>query len=393
MSGEARLVTNIVLGGVMLAGLTATASAQSVVSHRATTTTMTAERLQQIMKTAKPMEKLLPRKPDALMKTQIPTSGGSQPLPTVVPGSRGEVNQGGGSDEESPGDNGGISEQNYGTGNQNTIYHYSDYLVPTNVMKTFPYRATGFFLFERGGSFFYCTGSLIAPSILLVAGHCVHSGNNSSTGWNTQGFYYPAATDYNGGPTPNAPYGFASAYTYYTWTAWYSTGSLDQGYDVGLVVLNTRNNARNAAREMGLKTGWLGFCTASCLQTYWFFSQLGYPSNYYGGNRLSEGQHLYASDTRDYVWGSGMQGGSSGGPHIANIGDLSDSSSNTGLWPYRNIVFAPTSWGYTDPQYKIQGGSALTGPNNTFDFAHNMYNVACTTSKSLHGASSCSTLP
>jgi V8-like Glu-specific endopeptidase len=353
---------------------------------------MSTARLQQIMQTAQPMGKVLSHKPSLLSRTRIPTAGTTKEEPTVVQGHRGDDSVPDENEvDDLPQDNeGGIGPQNYGTGNQNTVYHYSDYLVSTKLMKQYPYRATGFFLFKQGGSFYYCTGALISPSILLVAGHCVHSGNNSDSGWDTEGYYYPAATDYNGGPNPKAPYGYATAAQFYTWTSWYSTGALDQGYDVGLVVLNQRIGRKGADGEVGSKTGWLGFCTSACLQTYWFFSQLGYPGNYYGGNRLTEGQHLYASDSRDYIWGSGMSHGSSGGPHIANIGELSDSASNQGLWPYRNVAFLPTSWGYDDPQYKIQGGSALTGPNNTFDFAHNLYNLACTTSRALHGAGSCS---
>jgi V8-like Glu-specific endopeptidase len=279
--------------------------------------------------------------------------------------------------------------RNYGSGNQNTIYHYSDYLVSTKLAKTFPYRATGFFLFKQLGNWYYCTGSLISPSILLVAGHCVHSGNNSATGWDTEGYYYPAALNMNGGGTPVTPYGFASAYTFWTWSAWYSSGAIDQGYDVGLVVLNNRDGK---TREIGSYTGWLGFCISNCLQSYWFLSQLGYPGNYYGGNNMTEGQHLYASDGRDYLWGSGMRGGSSGGPHIANIGELSDSAADQGQWPYRNIVFAPTSWGYISEAPKLQGASTLTGPGNTFSFK-NLFNPACSQSQTLHGTASCSLLP
>ena len=86
-----------------------------------------------------------------------------------------------------------------------------------------------------------------------------------------------------------------------------------------------------------------------------------------------------------------MQGGSSGGPHVANIGALVDTSSSQGQWPYRNIVFGVTSWGYNDQTLKIQGASPLTGPSNSNNFT-GMYNLACTRAKALHGAASCSLL-
>lgn len=360
--------------------------AASAISHRAQAHERSAAEISQMFKAARPMEKILSHRPDILSKTRLPAVGPNMGAPIVVngnPGSAGEIDT-----APDPRPQSGLRPPNYGSGNLNTVYHYSDYLVSNKLRKQYPYRATGYFFFTQNGGNFYCTGSLIAPSILLVAGHCVHAGNNSNSGWDTAGYYYPASSDFGS----YAPYDYATAYAYWTWTSWYQTGALDQGYDVGLVILNNRVNATKSD-EIGRYTGWLGFCTGSCLQTYWFLSQLGYPGNYYGGNNLTEGQHLYVSDSRDYIWGSGMQGGSSGGPHIANIGDLSDSSSDAGQWPYRNIVFAPTSWGYTDPQYKIQGGSALTGPGNAYDFIHNLFNQACTQSRALHGSGSCSLFP
>ena len=86
-----------------------------------------------------------------------------------------------------------------------------------------------------------------------------------------------------------------------------------------------------------------------------------------------------------------MQGGSSGGPHVANIGEISDSSSNKGQWANRNVVFAVTSWGYIDESLKIQGASTLSGPNNSNNFKQ-LYNSACNVSRSLHGSGSCSLL-
>lgn len=373
--------------GAMALALTATAAwAEGAIGHRAASPRLSDAELAALFKSAKPMEKILTTKPAILSKTRLPVSGGKVAAPAVAlanPGPAGEADA-----AADPKGGGDVIPRNYGAGNLGTVYHYSDYLVSNKLRKLFPYRATGYFFFNQLGGSYYCTGSLISKSILLVAGHCVHAGNNSSTGWDTSGYFVPAGSSFGS----YAPYNYANAVYYWTWTAWYQTGALDQGYDVGLVVLNNRVNA-NKPGEIGTYTGWLGFCTGGCLQTYWFLSQLGYPGNYYGGNNMTEGQHLYVSDSRDYVYGSGMQGGSSGGPHIANIGDLSDSSSNLGQWPYRNITFAPTSWGYTDPQYKIQGSSALTGPNNTFDFIHNLFNPACSNARSLHGTGSCSLFP
>lgn len=275
-----------------------------------------------------------------------------------------------------------IAPQNYGSGNLNSIFHYNDYLsfAPT----VYPWRTVGYFLFQAADSLWYhCTATLINRSILVTAGHCVHDGGNQAAGWILAGIFIPARA---GG---SAPYGTAYASHVLTTSGWYNTGSLDQGYDVGLVVLHKRSGT---STEMGAYTGWLGFCYAWCLQNYWFLTQIGYPGNYYSGLHMTVSQHIEMSDTKDYFYGTGMRGGSSGGPHVANIGQISDSSSDPGQHWRRNIVFAVTSWGYVSETPKQQGASSLSGPGNGNLF-RNMYNWMCGVSRTLHGSGSCTNLP
>ncbi len=341
--------------------------------------------LQEILKTAKPMDKMLSRKPALLSAANLKMNFAAGAPPVVTQGSVGEANRSS-AELKTPGNT--KMPRNFGSGNLATVFHYTDSLVNTALRRTFPTRSTGFLLFKQHGNWYYCSGSMISRSLVLVAGHCVHSGNNSSTGWNSEAYFYPSASGLNGG-TPVTPYGVASASTFWTWTSWYQTGALDQGYDVGIVVLNTRDNNANPTFEMGAFTGWYGVCLSNCLQPYWSLTQLGYPGNYYGGNFMTKGEHLYVSDGRDYVYGSGMRGGSSGGPHIANMGALSDSAADQGQWPFRNIVFAATSWGYNSESPKIQGASALSGPNNSYLFK-NLFNPACGSARAVHGTGSCS---
>jgi V8-like Glu-specific endopeptidase len=275
-----------------------------------------------------------------------------------------------------------ITPQNYGFNNINTIYHYTDYMVASQLRNVAPHRYSGWFVFTLNGTQFRCTASLISRSILVTAGHCVHQGGGGGSGFITGGTYYPAYRD-----GASSTYGQASANYVVTTGGWANTGSLDAGYDVALVVLNKK---KGTAAEIGTATGWYGFCWSSCLQNYWYNTQLGYPGNYYSGTKMTQGEHLERSDGRDYVYGSGMEGGSSGGPHVANIGILSDSS-NKGQWTSRNVVFATTSWGYTDNRLKMQGASALSGPNNSNNFVA-MWNLACNRARTLHGAASCNLL-
>lgn len=277
-----------------------------------------------------------------------------------------------------------VSPQNYGYYGINNILHYSDNLVPTAISSAYPYRTVGWFTFTAYDNNTYrCSAALISKSILLTAGHCVHKGGGGSPYWIKSGTFYPAYA--NG----SQPYGSASANTMYTTTGWYNTGSIQQGYDVALVVLNKRTGT---GIEMGNYTGWLSFCYLNCLQPYWQLTQLGYPGNYYSGQYMTMGQHIEYNDSKDYRSGSGMQGGSSGGPHISNIGDLSDSTANKGGYPWRNVAFAATSWGYVSDIYKIQGYSSTSGPANSNNFKL-MYNTACTRSRTLHGTGSCNLLP
>ena len=72
------------------------------------------------------------------------------------------------------------------------------------------------------------------------------------------------------------------------------------GYDVAVVTLNKRS-APSTVIETGVATGWLGFCHTNCLQPFWQLSQIGFPGNYDGGNRMQYGEHIEQSDTRDYI--------------------------------------------------------------------------------------------
>lgn len=279
---------------------------------------------------------------------------------------------------------GRIAPQDYGVRQLRTVNHYSDNLVPPAITASFPYRTTGWFTFKtHDKKNFRCSAALISRSILLTAGHCVHDGGGGSAFWITEGTFYPAFAD---GPSG---YGSATAAAFFTTPGWFRRGALDKGYDVALVVLNKR---MDTATEIGTHTGWLSVCLENCLHPFWQNTQLGYPGNYYNGLHMTEGRHLEYSDGFDYRSGSGMEGGSSGGPHIANIGSIADSSDSQGRYTRRNVAFAVTSWGYTDASVKIQGYSSTSGPNNINEFKA-MYNSACNKARELHGPASCRLVP
>lgn len=283
---------------------------------------------------------------------------------------------------------GAIAPQNFGTGNLSTIYHYSDSLVDPELDDDAPWRWAGRFTFvTAAGEAVFCSGAMISSSIMLTAGHCVHQGGSlpgrpKDKGWIKSGTYTPAFR--NGA----APYGSATANHFLTTSGWYDKGEIDRGYDVALVVLNKRSGT---PREIGADTGWFGFCHTNCLQPYGHLSQLGYPVNYYDGSQMTQSEHLERSNTRDLLLGTGMRGGSSGGPHVANLGEIRDSALDRGRFPDRNWVFGVTSWGYIGEGSKLQGASSLSGPANGNKFKE-LFNSACAQARALHGFRSCTPL-
>jgi V8-like Glu-specific endopeptidase len=278
----------------------------------------------------------------------------------------------------------GIEPNDYGSGSGASVFHYTDQLVNTWLGRDANYMRAGKFYFTASdGNTYYCTAALISKSILATAGHCVHDGGNGDAGWITSGYFVPFEFD------GTNPYREAWAIHVVTTGNWYGTGNLAQAYDVGLVVLT---NPTSTVVEYGDILGWYGFCIAYCKQAYWYLTQLGYPGNYYGGANMTEGQHLEVDDPSQslgYVYGSGMEGGSSGGPHLANHGEIVDSSAGASQWSPRNIVFAVTSWGYVDPTLKIQGSSPLTGTGEDDNDFAGMFNLACSAAQGAHGPGSC----
>ena len=384
-----KLLTPIMAGALTI--VASAAVAQN--APHAATGTIPEGQAKGLMKKPMPAERRLPRLPRETFDFR-PSPGPVNP-PQIAPGNVGgkpasSVNVATEPVEASENSQDSIGTQNYGTGNVNTVYHYSDHRIEPSIVPKYPYRTSGYFLNTFNGTdFFFCTATLISKSILVTAGHCIY--DTGANKYATAATFYPACVNCNGGGALVEPYGRATARYFLATKGWRDatpSTALDQGFDVGLVVLNKR---AGTTTEIGTYTGSLPFCHTDCLQPFWQLSQLGYPSNYDGGNRMNYGEHIEKSNTRDYQHGSGMQGGSSGGPHISNIGNLLDSATNKGEFTARNRVFAVTSWGYTDESVKIQGSSSLSGPSNSNNFK-SMYNNMCNKAIAMHGAGSCTLL-
>lgn len=361
---------------------------------------MSAAQATQILANIKPAEKRLTALPAGINPTSLSiTATSNQPAlatqakAATMPSATGALNL---PAPTAGGISGQITPQNFGAGNINTVYHYTDSLLLGADIDASPSgRAIGFFAHTFDNTnWFWCTATLISNSILVTAGHCVHQGNGSSSGWIVRGIFYPACYNCNTA-SPIYLYGYAESQWVGTTAGWYWNGSsangLDNGWDIGVVTLKKRNGT---SVEIGAFTGYYAFCYQNCLWSNFYLGARGYPGNYNGGNWMAESQHHVVSDTRDYVFGTGMEGGSSGGPFAANITAMGpvNTSTNQGTYPNPNVIFATRSWGYNDTSVKIGGASSLSGPGNTNNFP-TIYNNACNVAKALHGNSSCTLLP
>ena len=379
--------------GLILSGACINAMADSAFASKELKGTQALTEVQEadLLNTVQPMPLPEPSVPPDLNEGLDVPDPSSMPEPGIMPGTPGGNIKGGASgisaddiEMEAAAATDDIQPMNYGRGNLGTPYHFTDYQAPGTVRKAYPYRTVGWFVFTASnGNMYRCSAQLISRSIIATAGHCVHDGGNKSSGWIKSGTFYPA---YANGVSS---YGRATALYMTTTSGWFNTGALDQGYDVALVVLSKK---LGSSLEIGRATGTLGFCYSNCLQQYWYNSQLGYPGNYSNGAYLNQSEHLEISDSRDYKYGTGMGGGSSGGAHLTNLGSLFVTSGTAGQWKTRNVLFAVTSWGYTDETLKIGGASSLSGPSNSNNFKA-MYNGACAYSRSVHGTASCTLIP
>jgi V8-like Glu-specific endopeptidase len=168
----------------------------------------------------------------------------------------------------------------------------------------YPYTTCGKLFFTQGGSNFTGSAAVVAPNVLLTAGHCVYSG-----GWSSNVAFYPsypkrAASD----PYYRFNYSYEAA-----WTGWTQNGN--RAYDYGLIWINN---------DPGHKVGWLGLLwNASTSGRTW--DAVGYPGTPnppFNGNVMDEAVGTVASSSTSGTIGltnDNMEHGSSGGPWITDF--------------------------------------------------------------------------
>jgi len=179
----------------------------------------------------------------------------------------------------------------------------------------YPYRTIGKLFFRRGGRSYVCSAASIGNNAIYTAGHCLHAGNNSSSGWATNVVFVPGYRD------GNAPYGQWQARQLFVRTAWYRHGiSKGLAQDMGGAILYPKSG-----RKISQRVGWLGFAWNWSRYQHW--AQHGYPAaSPFNGRRLIANYSSYAyqgsvgANPRPTGVGSDLTGGSSGGPWILRFG-------------------------------------------------------------------------
>jgi len=135
--------------------------------------------------------------------------------------------------------------------------------------------------------------------------------------------------------------------------------------DVAVLILNTQAGAYPGTSTGWLGYGWNGYSFTSNHLTQ--ITQLGYPAGLHNAVYMERNDsygYVSSSNSNNTVIGSNMNGGSSGGPWIANFGLPSVLTGETkGSASTPNVVVGVTSWGYTNLALKEQGAAPFTSNN------------------------------
>lgn len=264
----------------------------------------------------------------------------------------------------------GVTPEDFGTNNHPFTTARAD-LYGLNTNGVYPYRAGGKLFFNIGTSSFICSASLIKRGIVVTAAHCVANYGRSQfySGWQ----FVPG---YRNG---SAPFGTWTAKQVWIKTAYYNgtDGCAVYGVvcpdDVAVIILNTQSGS-----YPGTRAGWFGYWYGGGFTSNGLthITQLGYPGgldNAADMERNDSQGYISSSNSNNTVIGSNMNGGSSGGPWIANFGLPSVLTGETnGSFSPPNVIVGVTSWGSTSNGPKEQGASPFTSNN-----IQSLLNSAC----------------
>ncbi len=170
----------------------------------------------------------------------------------------------------------------------------------------YPYRTVGKIFFNQNGSGLAGSAAMVAPNVLLTAGHCVYGGGH----WSTDMVFYPSY----GKRAANDPVNHVACGRLSCKQSWIDHG--DRPHDFGLVWMPT---------SPGNTIGWLGLLwNAPTSGRTW--TAVGYPATPnppFNGNTMEEAVGTMKSNSGGVIGlnGDNMEHGSSGGPWITVWGN------------------------------------------------------------------------
>ena len=166
----------------------------------------------------------------------------------------------------------------------------------------YPYRTCGKIFFNQSGSSYSASAALVAPDVLLTAGHCVYGGGQ----WSTNMVFYPS---YGKRPATDGAYRFTCGRLACR-TSYVQDG--DKAHDYGMVWIGA---------GPGNTVGWLGLLwNAPTAGRIW--EAVGYPATPnppFDGSAMDSAVGTFQSSATAGTIGltnDNMEHGSSGGPWI-----------------------------------------------------------------------------
>lgn len=194
---------------------------------------------------------------------------------------------------------------------------------------SFPYSAVGKIFFRQGGGNFVCSGAVIKSNEIWTAGHCVHAGNGSQSGWSTDVVFVPQYRD------GSAPCGQWNVSQLMTSSDWFLNGQSGNGI--------VRDYAKGLVSNPNVGcTGTLGFASNQSYSQQYL--SVGYPaqSPYTGERMIFCDEPLLRTDFGSpltFGISCPMNGGASGGPFIINNNALN--GNNSYIYPGTNQLYSP----------------------------------------------------
>lgn len=224
----------------------------------------------------------------------------------------------------------------------------SSRVIPLTALITFPWSAVGkVFYTGADGKEYVCSAAVIAPRIILTAGHCVHDGKSGAAGFVQRlqfapGFHLGEAT------------GFWEASYIITTNDWVKSGSkVPNAADYAVVELED-----NELGRVGDVVGTLGVLTKKLNPNH--VTMIGYPAAFDLGGWMHQvsAQSLKNWASNTVIYGSDMTPGSSGGPWIQNFGQPATGQTG-GTNSGSNRVVGVMSFVSTKPGDFMAGSSIL----------------------------------